>query len=432
VDSGPKNVSFPQIKPPDDRRLNLLTVSECHFLGAMAHSALRVVSVLPSATEMLCFIGGESLLVGRSHEDNFPASVGHLPILTGQRTTFTTAADVDRQVSQSLSEGKSLYTIDVDLLKRLRPDVILTQDICSVCAIDLPTIERVAASMDPRPTVVSLNPNNFQDVLDNILQLGAAVHMEKEAQAAHDRLLQRVEAVDRTVEGLMRDGKRKANVAFIEWPDPLYVGGHWTPQLIARAGGQHPLNLPEENGAASKSFAIKPETLVSSEPDLIIIAPCGLDLAATKVETAKIAESEWWGTLGAVKNGRVALVDGDAMFNRPGPRLVDALEWLVSVIHNNSQLAPEGFPAEWLTTKRPSGVTCSADKEMSDIEDLHRCAMAEGKMHYIDPATGYTVFTQLASSSRGYCCGRGCRHCAHGHKNVPAERRLLIKPPINI
>jgi len=132
---------------------------------------LRVVSVLPSATEMLFFIGGGHLLVGRSHEDNFPASVTALPVVTGQTTEYTTAKEVDEVVSASLAAGNSLYTVDSALIKELRPDVILTQDICSVCAIDLETVERLASTMDPKPKVVSLNPECLDDVLANILQI---------------------------------------------------------------------------------------------------------------------------------------------------------------------------------------------------------------------------------------------------------------------
>ena len=139
---------------------------------------LRVISVLPSATEMLCHIGGGHLLVGRSHEDNYPECITHLPVVTGQLTEFTTAVDVDRQVSSALSSGQSLYTIDEPLLISLQPDVILTQDICAVCAIDLQTVERLAARMSPRPRVVSLNPLGLDDVLDNLLQVGEAVGMQ--------------------------------------------------------------------------------------------------------------------------------------------------------------------------------------------------------------------------------------------------------------
>jgi len=450
-----------------------------------ARRQLRVCSVLPSATEALCFIGGGHLLVGRSHEDNYPPEITHLPVLTGQKTAYTTAADVDAQVSASLSSGQSLYTLDEQLLKELAPDVILTQDICSVCAIDLMTVERLAQSMDPRPLVVSLNPESLDDVLDIVLQLGLAVGMESEARAAHAALVARVRAVDELVHA---SAKPPPSVAFIEWPDPIYVGGHWTPQMIRRAGGRHPLNeapetAPQAPGAgAGRSFAVSAEALVASAPELVVVCPCGLDLDMTRREAARLQSTHWWPALPAVAANRVVLVDGDAYFNRPGPRLVDALEWLASVLNDAPARAPEGFAAEWL---RPAaapvagagadagavagagadagavaGAGAGADagavagagadagavggavpgaSSLRDIEEAHACimeahacAVRKRELTYTDPSTGYTVFTQLASEQRGYCCGSGCRHCVYGHANVKPERRATLDPPITV
>ena len=248
---------------------------------------LRVASVLPAATEALCFIGGASLLVGRSHEDNYPPEITHLPMLTTQHTTYTTAADVDQQVREAVHSGTALYGVEVDVLKSLRPDVILTQDICSVCAVNLQTVERVAASISPSPRVVSLNPENLEDVLANILAVGEAVGMQAEARAAHESILRRLANVDALVRLRHTPGP---SVAFIEWPDPIYVGGHWTPELIRRAGGRHPCNEPkvECGGGAGKSFAVSPEAIVASAPDLVIVCPCGLDLPATRKEAARL------------------------------------------------------------------------------------------------------------------------------------------------
>lgn len=295
-------------------------------MASAARRAPRVVSVLPSATEMLCHIGGGHLLVGRSHEDNYPATITHLPVVTGQKTEFTTASDVDRQVSEALSSGQSLYTIDEPLIASLRPDVILTQDICSVCAIDLRTVERMAAAMDPRPAVVSLNPLGLEDVLQNLLEVGAAVGMQAEAVAAKEALEARLRGADEVVAAGRQRQVATAQqpppppcVAFIEWPDPLYVGGHWTPQLIERAGGTHPLN-PGRPGGAAKSFAVAADALLDTAPSLVVLAPCGLALPQTRHEAARMRTLPWWPRLADSCDGRVVLVDGDAMFNRPGPR----------------------------------------------------------------------------------------------------------------
>mmetsp|Transcript_41893 Transcript_41893/g.98170 ORF Transcript_41893/g.98170 Transcript_41893/m.98170 type:complete len:403 (-) Transcript_41893:313-1521(-) len=390
---------------------------------------VRVVSVLPSATEMLCAIGGEQLLVGRSHEDNYPESIACVPVVTGQRTSFTTAAEVDAQVSAALKQGDSLYTLDVEKICELHPDVILTQDICAVCAIDLQTVQRVAARMSPAPNVVSLNPDGVSDVLRNIVQVGDAVGMGEEARATVIQLEQRISAVDVAI---ARRVGAKLNVAFIEWPDPLYVGGHWTPQLIVRAGGNHPLNPPPAcGGGASKSFAVSHQRLAETDPDLIIFCPCGLDLVASRREAERVQCMEWWQSLRAVKAGRVALVDGDAMFNRPGPRLVDAFEWLATVLHDQPG-HPSDFPVEWLSPPKEGRKEETTAFQLAEIEEAHRAAVVTGAMQYVDPKTGYTVFTQLKAIARGYCCGSGCRHCPYGHKNVPSDRRQQLDAPITI
>ena len=383
--------------------------------------------------------------MGRSHEDNFPPEITDLPVITGQTTTFTTAREVNDQVSASLSNGESLYTLDEARIRELKPDVILTQDICSVCAIDLVTVERLAASMEPRPAVHSLNPESIDGVLKSILEVGAAVTMETEAREAHDRLIDRMRKVDALVGAARAKHATRPplSVAFIEWPDPIFVGGHWTPQLIAQAGGSHPLNEatdPHGDGAG-KSFAVDEQAVVDSSPDLVIISPCGLDLQATRREAARLEAQPWFASLPAVQSGRVALVDGDAMFNRPGPRLVDALEWLASVIMELPELAPRGFPAEWLhgvqparLVAEPSAGTRSAGAPsvpaLVDIEAAHLCAVRAGHKTYIDPITRYTVFTQLASEERGKCCGSGCRHCAYDHVKVPEKRRAKLPRPI--
>ena len=300
-------------------------------------------------TQTLCYLGGGHLLVGRSHEDNYPTNITDRPILTGQRTSFTTAAEVDLQVSASLSSGESLYTLNSELLSTLEPSVILTQDVCAVCAIDLPTVHRIASKMDPQPHVVSLNPDKLYDVLDDVVLVGEAVGMKDEAKEARKSLEARIDAVKEFVEYVPGD-MRPLNVAFVEWPDPIYVGGHWTPELIKLAGGTTPLHPAAEGGGSGASFPVTPEAVIQSDPDLIIVCPCGLDLAATRKEVDNMSKHEWWSSLRAVQEGKVVLVDGDAMFNRPGPRLVEALEWLAVLMHGLPW--QEDFPAEWIDGSR--------------------------------------------------------------------------------
>ncbi|KAI9178978.1 hypothetical protein H9P43_005640 [Blastocladiella emersonii ATCC 22665] len=315
----------------------------------------RIISVLPSATEILCLLPtGASLLVGRSHECDFPKTVADRPILTSQKTHFTTSADVDKQVSEALSQGNSLYNLEIETIKSLRPDLWLTQDICQVCAIDLQTVERVAATMHPRPTVLTLNPNSLHDVLQNVLDVGRAVGQDAAAREVYNGLLARLRAIEDWTKAHVTT---RPNVAMIEWVDPIFFGGHWTPQLIELAGGYHPLNtiLRDANdmpdvvagwdqwayGASpyTKSFRIPTETLVASRPEVLLIAPCGLDIPTTKRELRIVLarDDAWWWQL-SPRPKRVMLVDGNHHFNRPGPRLVDAAEFVLAMLHRPEQL----------------------------------------------------------------------------------------------
>lgn len=319
---------------------------------------MRVVSLLPSATEHLFFAGAGSALVGRSHECDFPPGIEHIPALTAARTTPSdTPAQIDQAVRDQLAGGNSLYTLDTALLARLKPDLILTQDLCGVCSIDLATVRRVAAAMDPQPRILSLNPSTVEDVLDDALRVGEAVGRAKEAAAGVVRLRERFYRASDYVNAFV-DGPI---AALLEWTDPLFIGGHWTPQLIERAGARHPLSptfpIPGSGAAAGpqaasrragKSIRIPDEALIASRPEALIICPCGVGLPATLEMTRVLAAKPWWPDLPAVRQGRVSVVDGNHMFNRPGPRLVDAFEWLVGWINDRPDLISPGFPwSQW-------------------------------------------------------------------------------------
>ena len=277
---------------------------------------MRVVSLLPSATETLCAIGGGELLVGRSHECNWPPEITHLPTLT----------------------ATSLYTLNEDLLKELKPDLIITQDLCDVCSIDLDTVRRVAEAMPNPPKVLSLNPATLFDVFDDVLTVGEAVHLE----AAADRAMVSLRGDYWSAIDFVNPYIPGPEILFLEWIEPPFVGGHWTPGLIESAGGRH-----TANPAGAKSRQATPEEIISLAPDRIIICPCGRTLEEIETELDILRESSWWKFLPAVIDGRedsIVMVDGDAMFNRPGPRLVDAFRWLVAWINDRPEILPEGFP----------------------------------------------------------------------------------------
>lgn len=322
---------------------------------------MRVVSLLPSATELLCSIpgpggGGLSMLVGRSHECDYPPAVLDLPALTRARTDpAADPAAIDRAVRDGLAGGHSLYWLDRALLYGLKPDLVLTQDLCRVCSIDLDTVRAIAAELDPKPRILSLNPKGFEDVLDDLLNVGEAVGLASQAVTRLAELRERFYRAADYVNPYL-DGP---SVAFLEWTDPLYIGGHWTPQLIERAGGRHPLNptvaAPEAGAAAGPQAAsrlagasvrVPEEVLVASRPEALVICPCGVGLEGTRAMAAALAQKPWWRELPAVRAGRVALVDGNQMFNRPGPRLVDAYAWLVGWLNDRPEVIAPGFPWE--------------------------------------------------------------------------------------
>lgn len=319
---------------------------------------MRVVSLVPSATEILCSIGGRSLLVGRSHECDFPQGLEALPVLTASRTHADwTAGDaarsIDAQVRGATASGEPLYNLDADLLAGLRPDLILTQDVCSVCSIDQAAVRRVAEGLTPSPTVLSLDPTTVEAVMDDMLRVGRAVGRERDAMhavvALRERADRALEHVNPYVDGPI--------VGFMEWTDPIFVAGHWSVQLIERAGGRHPLNetvaKPGSGAAvgpqqaervAGHSVAVTPEIFAAVRPEALVIAPCGLTMEQAWAETGKLSEHAWFRDLPAVRAGRVAVVDGNQMFNRPGPRLLDALEFLVGWLNGREDLIPAGFP----------------------------------------------------------------------------------------
>lgn len=317
---------------------------------------MRVVSLLPSATETLCLIGGQSMLVGRSHECDHPPTLSDIPVLTDQRIDRTGAPSpdhIDREVTRALSSGASLYRLDSRKLQQLAPDLILTQDLCEVCSIDLESVRRAACEIDPEPRIISLDPHTFEDVLDDVMTIGAAVGLERQAADALVALRQRFFRASDFVNAYAQ----RPRVALLEWCDPLFVGGHWTPQLIERAGADHPLNptAPMEGAGAGagaqmahriagKSIRAAPDDLERADLDAIIVCPCGVSLHEIPAHLASIEREPWWRSLRAVREGRIALVDGTQMFSRPGPRLVDAYQWLVGWLNDRPELMPEEFP----------------------------------------------------------------------------------------
>ena len=329
---------------------------------------MRIVSLIPSGTEMLGAIGALHQLVGRSHECDFPDAVGQLPALTAQKTRFDPdagagARQIDAQVRASIGEGKSLYVLDEQLFTDLVPDLVVTQDLCSVCAIDSACVQRLIDQLPNRPQLIELRAQTVEEILDEMLMLGRVIGLEDNAVHAVVDLKQRMDRAQEHINPYV-DGPV---VGFMEWTDPVFVAGHWTVQLIERAGGQHPMNptviLPGSGAAvgpqqaqrvAGHSIAVSPEDFAGSRPEHLVIAPCGLSLEQSRAEAERLYRScDWFRELPAVRNHRVAVVDGNQMFNRPGPRVVDAQEFLVGWLNECTHLIPADFPWIPWTPARP-------------------------------------------------------------------------------
>lgn len=295
------------------------------------------------------------MLVGRSHECDYPTSIQDRAVLTAARTKFENSQQMHDAVVDTLNKegdaGMGLYTVDAPLMERLAPDVIVTQSLCEVCSVDMRLVEKLCGQLVPRPRIMSLNPFTLEEVLQDCLSVGEAIGEPEAARRAVASLRARAVAVEAFVAS--RPPPAHPKVGWMEWTEPIFCGGHWTPQLIHMAGGQHPLNPPKPGGGGDSSRAIHNHEFAAVDPDWVVVAPCGFDLDQTKRELNRITDQGWWRELRAVKEGRVVLVDGNQMFNRPGPRLVDGLEFLAGLLHGEHAKIPEGFPWEWW---RPSEV----------------------------------------------------------------------------
>jgi iron complex transport system substrate-binding protein len=286
---------------------------------------MRVASLIASSTEIVCALGGEELLVGRSHECDFPLSVARLPVLTEPKfPTDGSSARIDERVKEILRSALSVYRVKPELLEAVRPDVIITQEQCEVCAVSLRDVEEAVCQLvSSRPRIVSLEPNALDDVWRDIRKVAAALERPERGEALIASLTARIDAIAARARSLP-----VRSVACIEWIDPLMSAGNWMPTLCERAGG-----VSSFGEAGKHAPAMSFDALAEKDPDVIIVMPCGFDLARTEPEMATLAAHRGWPRLRAVREQRVFLADGNQYFNRPGPRLVESLEILAELLH---------------------------------------------------------------------------------------------------
>jgi iron complex transport system substrate-binding protein len=289
-------------------------------------STQRIVSLLPAATEIVCALGAADRLVGRSHECDFPPEIRSLPACTSAKLeSGASSAEIDRQVKNLLWEALSVYSVDNARLKELQPDIIITQAQCEACAVSLAEVEAaVAGWLGRRPQIISLSPNRLADVWEDIRRVGTALGLADGGREALASLKNRaVNIIEKTCVLTQRP-----TVACVEWIEPLMAAGNWVPELVELAGGA---NVAGEPGKHSPWMDW--ETLLGTDPEIIVVMPCGFDVARTRREMTALVQQPGWSKLRAVKKRRVLLTDGNQYFNRPGPRLVESLEILAEILH---------------------------------------------------------------------------------------------------
>jgi len=284
------------------------------------------VSLIASSTETVCALGCEDRLVGRSHECDVPASVRLLPACSEPRLDVRRPSrHIDVSVRSILEQALSVYRIDAARLRELRPDLVITQTLCDVCAVSLRDVETALIEWTgSRPSLLALQPARLRDVWDDIERVAAALDVAERGRTLRRELEGRLQAI--AVRAARIDGR--PTVACVEWIDPLMAAGNWMPELVALAGGR---NLFGEAGRHSPGMTW--DDLAAADPDTIIVLPCGFDLERTAREAEILRTLPGWDRLKAPRAGRVVLADGHLFFNRPGPRLLESLEILAEVLH---------------------------------------------------------------------------------------------------
>ena len=294
----------------------------------------RVVSLIASATEIVCALGACDLLVGRSHECDFPPDVTRLPSLTEPKFPLSgTSYDIDARVKAILQEGLSVYRVDAEKLEALRPDIIVTQDHCEVCAVSLKDVEAALYAWSGRQVeIVSLKPDSLADIWEDIAKVARALGCERQGQNLVEQLKARMASI---AEQCGAAGTRPRG-AMIEWVDPLMAGGNWMPELVQMAGGENLFGA-----AGQPSPWLDWDQIVVADPDVLLVHPCGFDMARTLQEMPLLEHRPGWRDLKAVQRDRIFVADGNQYFNRPGPRIVESLEMLAEIFH------PELFPSRY-------------------------------------------------------------------------------------
>jgi iron complex transport system substrate-binding protein len=288
---------------------------------------MRIISLVPNGTEILFALGAGGQVMGVSHECDWPAEARQRPILTGSALTpGMSAAEIDKAVSAQVGSGLSLYTLDEARIAEIEPDLVVTQQLCPVCAVSTEQVDGAVRPLPRCPEVLSLDPKNLAGVFADIRTVGAAIGRTAEAEALLRTLEERLAAVRARVAD-----RPRPRVLALEWLDPPFAGGHWIPEMIAEAGG-----IDVIAGPGDSSRRLTWEQVEAADPDFVVVMPCGFDEAGARLQMELATDRPEWRRLRAVRAGRVHPVDANGCFSRPGPRLVDGIEQLAAIFHPSS------------------------------------------------------------------------------------------------
>jgi iron complex transport system substrate-binding protein len=302
---------------------------------------MRIASLLPSATEIVCAIGLQDELVAVTHECDWPPAVVGKPVVTRSVHDLAdaTSRDIHDRVTASMHGGSSLYELDEEALAASAPDLVLTQELCHVCAVSYREVNEVARRIDADITVVSLEPTSIEGIFHTITTVGAMAEVEDAAIDLVESLRERLGAVEQRVSRRRDAGRPPVRVVGLEWLDPPFAVGHWVPEQVRRAGGWDLLGSDGE-----KAHPVTWQEVRDVDPDMLLLMPCGFHLAETVDEWSRTAAPPWLGELSAARAGAVYALDGSAYFSRPGPRVIDGVEILAGIMDPDAfgDVAPAG------------------------------------------------------------------------------------------